>query len=132
MPRAIWSSWRGRPIIEVNLMLAQGGQPIVRRLIADTGAGTSRSRFDVLLDEHDCLLCGAIPLKTVALGGAYVGSYPKYAVTVTIPVLGFREIVSAVGVPSAPLGFDGIACFRFLDQFNYGNFGRAGQFGLEL
>lgn len=132
MPRAHWPLWRGRPVIEVNLILVQGGQPLVRRLIADTGAGTSRSRFDVLLDEHDCLLCGAIPLKAVALGGAYVGSYPLYAVTVAIPSLGFRTIVSAVGVPSPPTGFDGIACFRFLDRFTCGNLGAAGQFGWEL
>ncbi|HJT33809.1 MAG TPA: hypothetical protein VJ783_17315 [Pirellulales bacterium] len=99
MARAIWSSWHGRPIIEVNLVLAQGGQPIVRRLIADTGAGTSQSRFDILLDEYDCLQCGATPLKSVALGGAYIGSYPTYAVTITIPALGIRTIVSAVAFP---------------------------------
>jgi hypothetical protein len=27
--------------------------------------------------------------------------------------------------------FDGIACFRFLNRFTYGNFGDPGQFGLE-
>lgn len=132
MPRTCWSLWRGRPIIEVNLMPAQGGQPLIRRLIADTGAGTSQSRFDLLLDEHDCVLCGATSLKAVALGGAYVGSYPTYAVTVAIPVLGFQSVVSAVGVTSPPAGFDGIACFRFLDRFSYGNFGITCQFGLAL
>jgi hypothetical protein len=36
-----------------------------------------------------------------------------------------------VGVRSVPAGFDGIACFAFLDRFTYGNFGDPGQFGLE-
>lgn len=70
--------------------------------------------------------------KAVALGGAYVGSYPTYAVTVAVPALGFQANVAAVGVPSPPPGFDGIACFRFLDQFTYGNLGAPGQFGLDL
>jgi hypothetical protein len=30
-----------------------------------------------------------------------------------------------------PRPFDGIACFRFLNRFTYGNFGDPNQFGLE-
>jgi len=30
-----------------------------------------------------------------------------------------------------PPGFDGTACFGFLNRFTYGNFGDPGQFGLE-
>jgi hypothetical protein len=37
----------------------------------------------------------------------------------------------AVGVPNAPKGLDGIAGFRFLNRFTYGNFGNALEFGLE-
>ncbi|MGH7140943.1 MAG: hypothetical protein ACREHD_34870, partial [Pirellulales bacterium] len=88
MPRVEWPLRRGRPIIEVTLTLAVGGQQAARRLIADTGAGTLHSTSDFLLDEHDCLLCGATPLKPVKLGGAYVGSYPAYALRIEIPVLG--------------------------------------------
>ena len=42
------------------------------------------------------------------------------------------EQVRAVGVPSLPAGLEGMACFRFLCRFTYGNFGRSDQFGLEL
>ena len=97
MPSAQWPLSRGRPIIEVTLTLAQGGQPIVRRLIADTGAGTLHSRSELLLDEHDCVLCGGTPMKAVVLGGAYVGSFPAYALQVGIPVLGFNETNSELG-----------------------------------
>ena len=42
-----------------------------------------------------------------------------------------RTNLRVVGVPSVPPGFDGIACFPFLNRFTYGNFGDSGQFGLE-
>jgi hypothetical protein len=67
----------------------------------------------------------------VTLGGAYVGSFPLYDVAVQIPALGFARNLRVVGVPSAIAGFDGIACFRFVNRFQYGNFGDAGTFGLE-
>jgi hypothetical protein len=35
-------------------------------------------------------------------------------------------------VPAYPVGFGGIACFRFLNRFTYGNFGDPNQFGLEI
>jgi hypothetical protein len=50
---------------------------------------------------------------------------------VRLPALGFDEIVRVVGVPSVPAGFDGLACFAFLDRFTYSNFGDPDQFGLE-
>jgi hypothetical protein len=37
-----------------------------------------------------------------------------------------------VGVPYPPPDFDGIACFRFLNRFTYGNFGDKNAFGLEI
>src|SRR6266542_2996429 len=122
MPRAQWPLLHDRPIIQVILVLVQGGQPLVRNLLADTGAGTAQSGFELLLDEQDCLLCGGIPLQGVVLGGAYVGSYPVYLVQVRIPMLGFDQAVPTVGIPAAPAGFDGIACFQFLNRFTYGNF----------
>lgn len=60
MPRAQWPLLRGRPIVELTLTTALGGQQVVRRLIADTGAGSLRSGVELLLDEQDCLLCGGI------------------------------------------------------------------------
>lgn len=131
MPRVQWSLSGGRPVVEVILALAQGGQQITRKLLADSGAGDLNAGFELLLDEYDCLLCGGIPLQPVALGGAYKGSYPVYSIGVRIPQLGFQEEVPAIGVPSPPAGFDGIACFRFLNRFSYGNFADRGQFGLE-
>jgi hypothetical protein len=119
-------------MIQVMLTLVQGGQPLVRNLLADTGAATAQSGFELLLEEQDCLLCGGIPLPGAVLGGAYVGSYPVYLVQVRIPPLGFDQAVPAVGVPAPPAGFDGIACFRFLNRFTYGNFADPGQFGLEV
>lgn len=109
MPRVVWPLQHGRPIIEVTLTLAQGRQPVVRRVIADTGAGRLRSGSELLLDEHDCLLCGCTPMTSVTLGGAYVGPFPTYALRVAIPALGFSEVVTVVGLPVSPTGFDGIA-----------------------
>jgi hypothetical protein len=100
-------------------------------LLGDTGAGSRISAFELVLDEDDCLLCGGIPLPSVTLSGAYAGSFPIYDIPVRLPALGFDQRLHAVGVPSAPAGFDGIACFAFLNRFTYGNFGDPSQFGLE-
>lgn len=131
MPRVQWPLRHDQPSVQVILTLAPMGQPLVRTLLADTGAGSQTSRFELILEENDCLLCGGIPYPSVRLGGAYVGAFPVYDLAVQLPVLGFAQTVRAVGVPSVPSGFDGIACFRFLNRFAYGNFGDPGQFGLE-
>src|SRR5262249_56437024 len=118
-------------IIQVMLGLVQGGQQVARNLLADTGAGTANSGFDLVLDEQDCLLYGGIPLQGVLLGVAYTGSYPLYLVHVQIALLGFAQAVPAVGVSTVAVGFDGIACFQFLNRFTYGNFATPAQFGLK-
>jgi hypothetical protein len=87
--------------------------------------------FELIVHEDDCLRCGGIPLEPITLGGAYVGTFPVYLLMVQIPTLGFAQNVWAVGVPSARAADDGIACFRFLNRFQYGNFGDPGVFGLE-
>src|SRR5579872_3471396 len=132
MPRGQWPLVHGRPAIALVLTLVRGTQQVDRRLLADTGAGTAQSGFELLLNEQDCLLCGGIPLHDVILGGAFTGAYPTYLVQVCIPILSFDQAVPAVGVPNSPPGFDGIACFRFLNRFTYGNFGDSKLFGLEL
>jgi hypothetical protein len=50
---------------------------------------------------------------------------------VQIPGLGFDQDRQVVGIAARPAGFDGNACFRFLNQFTYGNFGDPTQFGPE-
>jgi hypothetical protein len=130
IPHIDWPLRNGRPCIQVILMLAQGGQPLVRNLLADTGAGSVFSRFELILDEDDCLLCGGNPLLPIMLGGAYASSFPVYVLPVQVPMLGFSQNVRAVGVHSALAGFDGIAGFSFVNRFHYGNFGNPGGFGL--
>lgn len=131
MPREQWPLRHGRPCVQVVLTLTPGGQALPRTLLADTGAGSRTGPFELVLDEDDCLLCGGNPGASVTLGGAYVGSFPVYDLPVRLPALGFDENLRAVAVPSVPAGFDGIACFGFLNRFTYGNFGDPGQFGLE-
>jgi hypothetical protein len=67
MPHVQWPLRRGRPCVQIVLNLAQGGQPLVRSLLADTGAGSQVSSFELVLDENDCLLCGGIPDQPVTL-----------------------------------------------------------------
>lgn len=131
MPRAQWSLRNGRPCVEVILTLVLSSQPLPRILLADTGAGSTTSGVELLLDEDDCLHCGGRAFPSVKLAGAYAGTFPSYEIAVRIPALGFDQDVLAVGVPWVPAGFDGIACFSFLNRFTYGNFGNPGQFGLE-
>ena len=131
MPREQWPLRRGRPCVEVVLTLAAGGQPFPRILVADTGAGASTSGIHLILEEDDCVLCGGTPLQPITLGGAYKGSFPTYGLFARVPALGFNQNLRAAGVPSVPVGFDGIACFGFLNRFTYGNFGDPSQFGLE-
>jgi hypothetical protein len=49
-----------------------------------------------------------------------------------VPQIDCAGSIAGIGIPSPPAGFDGIARFRFLNQFTYGNFGDQGSFGLEL
>jgi hypothetical protein len=130
MPAAQWLLRNDRPVIEI-LLSASGGQGLVRSLIADTGAGTRQSAFQLILDENDCLQSEAILIDHIQLGGAYSGMFPVYLVEVQIPQLNFADPVPVVGVSHVPAGFDGIAGFKFLNRFRYGNFGNSDQFGLE-
>lgn len=131
MPRVVWPLHRDQPCIEIVLSSATTGQHIDRRLLADTGAGTARAGFELLLEESLCIQAGGIPVQPVALGGAYSGAFPVYAVRIQIPALGFAQHVRVVGISTVPAGFDGLAGFRFLNRFSYGNFADSNQFGLE-
>ena len=132
MPHVQWQLRLGRPCIEIALTLTAGGQSYPRILLADSGAGSLQAGIDLILEEDDCVLCGGFAAHPVVVGGAYVGSFPVYDLPVQVPALGFVQYVRAVGVPTVPAGFDGIACFSFLNRFHYGNFGDRGVFGLEI
>jgi hypothetical protein len=131
MPRVVWSLRHGRPRIEVVLTLPGVNTRITRDLLADTGAGTVASAFHLFLDDGDCRLFGGTPSHSVVLGGAYTGPHTVYLLRVQIPALAFDEELPVLGVAPPPPGFDGMACFRFLNRFTYGNFGNPDQFGLE-
>jgi hypothetical protein len=131
MPRAQWPLLSGRPVISVVLTETTSRQQRTRTLLADTGAGGTLAKFELLLDENDCLLCGARTSSTTSLLGAYHGTWPLYLIPVEIPLLNFNRNVAAVGLPITSPGVDGIAGFRFLNRFTYGNFGNPAEFGLE-
>ena len=131
MPRVQGLLRHDRPQIEVAIPLFGTGRDQVRHLVADTGAGTLVDVFELILDEEDCLQCGGIPIHLVRLSGAFAGEFPVYLVDVRLPQLEFDDSVPVVGVPKVPRGFDGIACFRFLSRFVYGNAGDRSLFVLE-
>jgi hypothetical protein len=131
MPPAQWPIQNDRPLIQIILTLGSG-QDVVRRLVADTGAGTRQSVFQIILDENDCLQCGGMLMGHVQLAGAYAGWFPVYLVEIGIPELNFKEPVPAVGVSQVPQAFDGIAGFRFLNRVQYGNLGNPNSFSLDL
>ncbi len=120
----------GRPIVKLRLITAAGDAQ-ERRLLADTGAGTNESPFELILSESDCRSCGGNPGQPVVLRGAYTGTYSVYVVRVRLEDLDFERYARAVAVPSLPPGLAGFACYRFLNRFTYGNFGDASVFGLE-
>jgi hypothetical protein len=117
--------------VQVVLTLAQSGQPLVRTLLADTGAGSHQGSFELILDEVDCLLGGGAPGQLITLTGAYPGAFRLYDLPVSLPALGFSQDMRVVGMASPMASFDGIACFGFLNRFTYGNFGNPNHFGLE-
>src|SRR5262245_59258215 len=98
MPNIRWPLTGGRPSLEVVLTLALNGHPASRTLLADTGAGSRNSGFELILEEHDCVLCGGIPLSTVTLGGSYSGIFPIYVLLIQVPALGFAKHLRVAGV----------------------------------
>lgn len=130
--RAVWPLQNGRPKIEVVLVTRSGTRPRTFDLLADTGGGTNRARFELVLDESDCLIYGRRSTHSVQLGGAFFGTFSIYLVRAQIPQLQFDHRIRAVGVSSVMAGFSGIASFRFLNRFNFGNFSDPRQFGIEM
>ena len=133
MPRAMWRLVSHRPVIEAVLAVPGATQRATLTLLADTGAGGEDAPFALVLRQSDCRQFRIMRSGDVVLAGALSGTFPTYAVWVEIPALAFADFVVAAAVPDAqvPSGLDGIASFRFLNSFTYGNFGDPNQFGLE-
>ena len=130
MPRVTWPLLNDRPAVRIDVVLS--GQLTTLDLHADTGAGAASSAFDLLLLQSDCWLCGRPTGSLAYLGGAHAGGpYYLFWVRIRIPALAFDADLTAVGVPTVPTGFRGVAGFRLLNRFDYGNFGNPAQFGLE-
>jgi hypothetical protein len=108
-----------------------GGPPLPRTLLADTGAGTENVAVRLLLRDADCISCGVRQPGTIGLGRAYRGPHLVYLVRIAIPALGYAKDLQAAAIAAPPAYFDGTACFSFLNEFTYGNFGDPRQFGLE-
>jgi hypothetical protein len=134
MPRVTWPLQGNRPIVQVQVVDATSGHMVTCSLLADTGAGGLDAPFELILRVSDCeRYRGLRSSDEVQLSGAIVGSYPIYALQVRIATLSFSRRVRVVAVPDAacPVGLDGIAGFRFLSSFTYGDFGDRNRFGLE-
>jgi hypothetical protein len=133
VPREVSRHVRGRPVVEISLVSPSNSSHSLRVLLADTGAGSARSGMELVLSEADQRQFSVGHAGALRLGGAFTGSYPAFWVTVSIPSLGFSDLCMAVAVPPSqlPRQLQGIACFRFLNRFTYGNFGDPDQFGLE-
>ena len=131
MPRATWPLRRGSPCVRAVLTLLAGKQPLPLFLLADTGAGSSRARFELILEESDCLLCGGKPQLRSDLEALTPDNIPFTSSGFRFLKLDLTSPVEVVGVPTNPRGFEGIAGFRFLNRFTYGNFGNPAEFGLE-
>ncbi len=134
MSRVTWPLEGNRPIVKVQLIDTATGHLVTQTLLADTGAGGLEAPFDLILDASDCQrYMGLRSSNDIGLGGAIVGTYPIYAMQVQTPELSVAQRVRVVAVPdtACPARLDGIACFRFLSSFTYGNFGDRHLFGLE-
>ena len=132
MPRTTWSLVRGRPVIEISLVSPDGSQDS-RLLLADTGAGSALAGMELVLSDADARRFSAGSAGTLRLGGAFSGEFPAHWFHASIPALAWAEFCLAVVIPGSllPSELQGIACFRFLNRFSYGNFGDPDRFGLE-
>ena len=107
MPRITWPLVNDRP--NVRVILTSRGQPTTLTLLADTGAGSNKEVFDLILEVRACRQCGFAVGWDVSLSGGYGGRFPLYALRVQVPALRFDADLLAVGVRVVPDSFDGTA-----------------------
>jgi len=133
-PRQTWLLQNDLPVIEVLLLEPFTGSWESRILLADTGAGPRFSLFEIVLSHADIARFGQQELGEVSVSGALQGRMTVFSLQLQIPRLGVDLSVDALSAPSSSLigGLDGIAAFRFLNSFSYGNFGSPHEFGLEV
>ncbi len=134
MPRQTWLLQNEVPVIEVLLREPFTGFWSNRTLLADTGAGPRHAPFEIVLSHADIAKFSEQELGSAGVSGAIHGKLLIYKVFLEIPGLGLSQHVRALSAPAASLlaGLDGIAAFRFLNLFIYGNFGSPAHFGLEM
>ncbi len=132
MPRASWLLVAGQPVIQIELQETNSGLTLTRTLLADTGGGSALMPVHLALSVEDVARCGGIFRGYVGAGGAIEGNFKVYAVDTLIPDLNLVSLVNVMAVPAEtlPAGLQGIACFRLLNSFTYGNFGNPAEFGL--
>jgi hypothetical protein len=132
MPRVTWPLLNDRPSVRIDVVSIDGQSITTFDLHADTGAGAASSAFDLIMLESDCWSFGNPSGSFMSLTGAYAGGTCwLFHARVQISALSFTASLTAVGVPAVPDGFRGVAGFRLLNRFDYGNFGNPAQFGLE-
>lgn len=134
MPRQTWLLQKDVPVIEVQLLEQFTGLWVNRVLLADTGAGPRFSPFEIVLSHADIARFSMEESGSVGVSGALQGRLQVHKVQLQISALSINRYVSALSAPASSLlmGLDGIAAFRFLNSFSYGNFGSASEFGLEI
>ena len=109
------------------------GSILTRTLLVDTGGGSALVPVDLVLSVADVSRCRSRLQSYVGSGGAIEGSFEVRSLQIAMPTLGLVRRVNVMVVPaiSLPDGLGGIACFRFLNAFNYGNGGNPAEFALE-
>ena len=134
MPRASWPLVAGQPIVQIDLKETSSGATLTRTLLADTGGGSALMPVHLALSIEDVAHCGGIFRGYIGAGGAIEGRFKVYALDIIVPALHLVSLVNVMAVPAEilPDGLQGVACFRFLNSFSYGNFGNPAEFALEV
>ena len=133
MARYSWPLQNGQPVISLYLRDVKTGVLSPRTLLADTGAGDAFTSVELILSERDGRKFGQEWVGNAQAGSFVRGNFEIQLVPIELPALGVSRLAAALIIPAAelPHGLDGIAGFRLLNAFAYGNFGDATRFGLE-
>ncbi len=133
MPRFTWPLQNGQPIISIYLRDVETGVLLPRTLLADTGAGDACTSVELILSQRDGKQFGQRWVGNAQGGGFVRGNFEIQLVPIVIPAVNVSRLAAALLIPAneLPQGLNGIAGFRLLNAFSYGNFGDPKRFGLE-